>query len=269
MNGGMSIGPGLGLNMSTRGAVVHEPETESLVARFTTPPTTARKGLINDLIRSLKLAGVWAKLDALYILAAADSQAARQNWVQNLYHCTAVAAPTFTVDRGYQGDGMASYLDTGFAAATAGGKYALNNASVFAWSRSNVRLSSSPIIGSALVGGSRVFLNPWNASNNFVAHSINGGGWFNEFTPAAADGLFTLSRSVSTQYAVYRNAVLLGTTVQGAASLTSSPMCLLSSGDVFGTRQIAVGGFGQSLTQQNVADLYAASNIYLTAIGAA
>ena len=269
MNGGMSIGPGLGLNSSTRGAVVHEPETESLVARFTTPPTTARKGLINDLIRSLKLAGVWAKLDALYILAAADSQAARQNWVQNLYHCTAVAAPTFTVDRGYQGDGMASYLDTGFAAATAGGKYALNNASVFAWSRSNVRLGVSPIIGSASSSGSRVFLNPWNLSNNFVAHTINGGGWFNEFTPAAADGLFTLSRSLSTQYGVFRNGLLLGVSVQGAGSLTSSPMCILNSGDTFGSRQVASAGFGQSLTQPNVMDLYASINTYLTTIGAA
>ncbi|WP_336802535.1 hypothetical protein, partial [Kaistia sp. MMO-174] len=72
-------------------------------ARLTNQPTTARKKLYNDLIVSLKTAGVWAKLDALYVLAAADAQAARQNLVANAYNISASGSPVFTADRGYTG----------------------------------------------------------------------------------------------------------------------------------------------------------------------
>lgn len=82
------------------GGVVYSPEALALSARFTTPPDTARKTLINNLIVALKAAGVWAKLGAPYLRAAADSQAARQNWLANQFNSTPVASPTFASDRG-------------------------------------------------------------------------------------------------------------------------------------------------------------------------
>jgi hypothetical protein len=37
--------------------------------------------LIDALVGALKASAVWAKLDVLWVLAAADSQAARRNWI--------------------------------------------------------------------------------------------------------------------------------------------------------------------------------------------
>jgi hypothetical protein len=101
-------------------------------------PDATRKGHIDTLIGSLKTAGVWTKLDAIYIFAAHDAQAARLNWVSSSYDASAVNSPTFTTDRGYTGDGATSYLDTTFNATTAGGNFAQNSAHLAVWNGTDV-----------------------------------------------------------------------------------------------------------------------------------
>ncbi|MEW6257105.1 MAG: hypothetical protein AB1592_14220 [Pseudomonadota bacterium] len=56
-------------------------QATALIARMTAAPSTARATAIGALVRSLASAGLWQKLDALYLLAAHDAQAARLNWV--------------------------------------------------------------------------------------------------------------------------------------------------------------------------------------------
>lgn len=55
--------------------------TSALLARMSVQPTTARASAINRLYVDLSLAGVLAKLDLFYVMAAHDAQAARLNWV--------------------------------------------------------------------------------------------------------------------------------------------------------------------------------------------
>ncbi len=57
------------------------PETAGLLARMSVPPSPARRTHIDTLVKSLIAAGLWTKLDALYLLAAHDAQAARLNLV--------------------------------------------------------------------------------------------------------------------------------------------------------------------------------------------
>lgn len=56
-------------------------EAIAYFAGMSVQPDATRKGQLDTLITSLKSAGVWAKLDALYIMAAHDAQAARVNAV--------------------------------------------------------------------------------------------------------------------------------------------------------------------------------------------
>src|SRR5699024_9071210 len=96
---------GLGLDVAT----------SALAARMTVVPAGARLRAIDAAVRALKASGVWPRMTALYMIAAHDAHAARLNWWQPLYDLTAVNSPAFTIDRGYAGDGTASYLDTGWA----------------------------------------------------------------------------------------------------------------------------------------------------------
>ena len=86
--------------------------TTALVARMTVDPGCPRKLVINNLIVSLKTAGVWAKLDVLYIFAAADQQSALLNWKSSNYTAT-YSFPGFTVDRGFTGNATNRIITTG------------------------------------------------------------------------------------------------------------------------------------------------------------
>lgn len=143
-------------------------EAADLVARFTTPPDNARKALIDTMVGVLKAAGVWSKLDALYIMAAHDSRAARRNWIADAYNLTPTSSPTFTADQGYAGDGSTSYLSTGFNPATAvSPKFVQNSAHLAAWSRTQLQGEN------AVLGNSNSLLTPRSGSDAFAAR-VNG-----------------------------------------------------------------------------------------------
>ncbi len=72
-------------------------------------------------------------MDALYLMAVGGSQSARQNWIANNYNLSAISSPTFTVDRGFTGNGSTSYLDTG-ADRVALSEFTRDSASLGLWS---------------------------------------------------------------------------------------------------------------------------------------
>jgi hypothetical protein len=87
------------------------PETRTLIGRMSAEPSRGRKAAINRLIGRLKERGLWQspKIDALYVLAAHDSNAHLLNWFAN-NAATAAGGPIFTVDRGSAGDGVDARL---------------------------------------------------------------------------------------------------------------------------------------------------------------
>jgi hypothetical protein len=242
----------------------YDADALALFSRFTTPATVARKGLISDLIKSLKSAGVWSKLDVLYVMAAADSQAARRNWIQDLYNATAVSSPTFVADRGYTGDGAASYNSSGYTPSTNGVKYLLNDASHWLWSRT---AAQSAAIDAGNGSGGRITIATRNTSDQFA-------GRINDttlYTPANTDGtgFFGMCRSASNARKGFRNGVVLSTS--GAAS-TAVPAEVIwiggSNPGVFSTRQIAAQAMGGNLSDAEALAFYNALQTYMTAVGA-
>jgi hypothetical protein len=271
----LSLGLGLGLTSIAvdRSGVSYSAEATALFARFTTPPTTPRKALIDALIVSLKTAGVWAKLDALYLTAAATSQAARQNWVQDLYNISAVNAPTFTADRGYAGDGSSSYLDSNFNMATAGGLFALNSSHLSVWDRTaRVGANSVEIGGRKADSTSFSSITIRSTANQQIGDQQDAAG----FTAAVASsvGQALTSRSASNAMAQYRDGASIATSAVASVSLPSANIfiCARSNAgtpEAFSADQIAAASFGSNLTGPDVASMYSALSTYLTAVGAA
>jgi hypothetical protein len=112
-------------------------ETAALLSRMTTLPTITRQRQIDTLIGSLKTAGVWAKLDALYVLAAHESATMVLNWVSANYNLTGGTPPTFVADRYIQGNGTTQFYDTQFNPTTAStpSGFAIMRATSRRWSR--------------------------------------------------------------------------------------------------------------------------------------
>jgi len=240
-------------------------EASALAARFTTPPTYARAALIDTLVGALKTAGVWAKLDALYVMAAADSQAARQNWIANLYNATAVSGPSFTADRGYTGNNSSSYVDTNFNPATAAGKFQQNSAYFMVWSLTNQQGSA---IGGWFDGTDGVTLAPRTFSDVM-------GGRANQpavvVTPANTDsrGQFSVARSSSSDFGVRKNGVSAADSTTASTALNNNSLYLgRSSASSYSNYQMPVAAAGQYLTPTEDLAAYTAINTYLQAVGA-
>lgn len=249
-------------------------EALALFARFTTPPTEARKGLINALIVALKAAGVWTKLDAFYMLAAADAQAAQRNWKADAYNLSPQSAPTFDADRGYTGNGTSSYLATSFNPFTAGGQFALNSAHIGVYSRTSGTAQSLEIGARLSNVSQQTVLQLRNASDQFTAR-INQD-VVSDVATGVTDGSghFVGSRTGASARSLYRNGSALTASVEASTAMPNFEIFILAgntngSAANFSARQLSVAHWGAALTAQNVTDLNAAIGAYLTTVGAA
>lgn len=77
-----------------------DPDAAAFIARFTVPPSAPRTAAINTLFLAMKSAGVFSKLDSMYLFAAHDQQAA----LLDLIRPTKQAEPIwvdFTADVGF------------------------------------------------------------------------------------------------------------------------------------------------------------------------
>lgn len=245
-----------------------EAETESLTARFTTPPTGARKAQINTCIKALKAAGVWSKLDALYLFAAADAQAARQNWIADLYNATAVSSPTFTTDRGYAGDGVASYVDSNFNPSSASSpKFVQNSAFFAAWSRTAA--ASATTSAGHFDGTKGTTLNPRN-TNAIVSRVNQASSFTTGATITDGSGLTSLSRTGASAVRIDKNGVKVADDTNASSTVANGNLKAGTIGNsTFSTTQFAAMAIGSQLSEAEDLALYNALNTYLQAVGAA
>lgn len=266
----MSGGSGMGLGLSipevagrARGGV--DPATAALAARMTAAPGAVRLAAIDALVRALKNAGVWAKLDILYLTAAHDAQAARRNWIADGFNLAAVNAPGFVADRGFSGDGATSYLDTGFQPGVSPGQAGQDDNHLGLWCLTNVSGSGYDF------AATNVALNA-NSSGNANCRNMAGA------TDVVAGvgtsvGHSLHCRSGSAGYALYKNGALLGTPVRASAAAVAANLFLCArnaSGTPasFATRQIAAAHAGSALDATQAAAMHAALSAYLTSVGA-
>jgi hypothetical protein len=250
----------------------NEAETDTLVAAMSSTPDATRIGHINTLILALKNAGIWSKLDVLWITAAHDAQAARLNWkTPASFALTAVNTPTFTTDRGYKGNGSSSYLNTGWNANTNGVNYTQNSASAVFWNRT-ARAANDKALFGVYDGGAEINTYPRYVGDEFYGRVNDNVGALS--SSANSDGLFHTDRQSSTARSAYRNGTSLGSYGStSSAAIPSQPIYICaqyfsgSPSGFNGVDEIACAGFGASLNAEKT-DLYNAIQTYMTAVGA-
>lgn len=251
-----------------------DPDAAALIARMTVVPGAARAGLIDATVRALKGAGVWAKLDLLYCLAAHDAQAARLNWVQTGFTLTPVNSPVFTADRGYAGDGATSYLDSGWVPSTEAIRYALDSASMGAWLNAGTDAATSGVASIGALGANGSFINPREAANHIRGRLNSGATVSGTGTVASRLGLTAVTRSGAANTAYYRGNALDSTAASASTALPSVALflCGFNNSGVLGgaiDNRIAFAFAGAGLSGAEMAALHSAAQTYLAALGAA
>ena len=243
-------------------------ESSAVFRAMTTPQANARKYLIDTTIRSLKTAGVWTKLDCLYLLAAADSQAALVNWKNpGTFNLTVAGAPTFSADDGYTGDAVDDSLATGFTPSTAGGNYVQDSAHLGAWVLNDI--TSTTAYSIAHISGStpQAILRPRSTATQAV-WTVNNATAVTTATVTTSAGHTMINRSASDAQQIYKNGTELGTSSGASTGLPTTAIHLLRGFSAFSAHQIAAAHIGSSLNSTEADALYDVLNAYLTSVGA-
>jgi hypothetical protein len=241
-------------------------EVNALVQAMTTKPSLERKALMTTLISSLKTAEVWDKLDCLYVTAAHAPDAARLNWkAPRTYPLTEINSPLFTVDRGYTGDGLTSYLDTGWYPAIVSGEVmTATSAHGGMITLKNIQ-DNNPVFS---VGAGNAFSiiprSTGNAARFRIFDTVN----LDVASQTNAVGHYVVNRSGASARQGYRNGSSIGSDTQAGSTIIQTNLWMFRSFNVYSPQQVACFHFGSSLTAQNVSDLYNALHTYMVALGA-
>jgi len=236
-------------------------------------PDAQLKFDINTLIKALKDASVWTKLDMLQVYAVPTASYALLDWVNSSRTAALVTAgsgPIFVADTGYKGTlSVADYINTNYNTTTAAGNYTQNNAHIGVYP--TVDSTDTTSAGAADLGVTRAYMIT-RANSGTKQGLLNAtAGLYSETSLTTAVGHHVSSRGASGNIQTYRD----GTQIQSSFSQTSAAptnanMRVLTreGGSSYSTRTIGLVHAGGALTAQNVADMNNAFVTYLTARGA-
>jgi head-tail adaptor len=236
-----------------------------------TPASGATLDALDTYVKGLKSAGIWDKLDILYVFATnGDSDFATYNILDpTMFKSTKVNNPTFTTNEGFTGDGSSAYLDTGWNPANDGVNYSLGSASYGVYVRTNNTLAANEVdIGAtesptntsfmrSLTGGSMRSSVNSNASTSSAVSTAMG------FNMAYEDGV--------NQYDI-KNGVEIGSQQPTfAATLTNRIFTILARGnlfspDLFSPRQVSIAFAGADLSAE-AGDFFTLTEAYMDALG--
>lgn len=243
------------------------PEAAAFIARLPTPPSNARKIVINNLFKALVVAGVLPKLDLLQIYAADTQANALINLPNSSYTATLVGSPTFTADRGFTGNGSSSYLDTGYNASLASG-WTQNSHTFGRWLRSGT--AGGTDFGAEdtlnLRGG---YIQSNIGVDNYVTYDSG----TTDSQSTSPIGNITVTRSIAGSFDVYKDGVFVTTksaASRQAANLNMYALCrnLDSVASGFSDSQTMFVYAGAGMTGADILALHAALQAYMTAVGA-
>ncbi len=251
----------------------YESETLALFDRMAVRPDSAHRDAVNGLVRSLKTAGIWAKLDGLYVLASHTQQAALLNWVGDFHNLIAYNSPVFTADQGIAGDGASAYLQTP-SFSGAGKKMAREDEAIGYWVR---RGTTNGGIG--LVMGTN---NAGTGSNRYITPSNTGlkVSWKMNTTAARSGGaqmssinnlFISITKDAVSSYEYSNGALddqLVGAPVDDPRALTTLFFTINRSSTQYSANQISAAFHGRCLSASENAVFYNHLADYMTTVGA-
>jgi len=247
---------------STRGLLTPAPYCAQSIAffqRLATQPSAARKTLYDVMIRALVAAGIWAKLDLLYVFAAPDQATALTNLVAAGYAATAVGALAFSADRGFTGNGLTSYVNTNWKPSL-GVQFQQNSAHFSLWSLTN-RSAANAAQGLYASSGDAVIF-------PYYPGSIAVGRCNSTTSTVAASGdslgFYVQNTSASNAQQLYRNGSLIGSSSAATSAPLANNLYLAGCNGAAGSLdQISAASTGGSLASSEQAAFYTVLHAFL------
>ena len=234
---------------------------------MTVQPDATRKSLINTAIVGLQAAGLWTKCDALYVVAAHTEQAAQLNWkVPGTRTLTKVNTPTFTVDRGYTGNGSNTGIHSNVNVAIYASAYTQNSCHIACWNLTNTDAN----VGDVGDGVGNLHINA-RTTNEIRGRVQDATGFPAGIANTDSRGHYLLSRTASNLTTFYKNAGSLGTHANASVAINASMKFELGWAPALTSstnRQQAAFSLGAGLNGTEVTAFYNILLAYLQGVGA-
>lgn len=244
--------------------IIYDPAASALFAAMTVQPSAARAKLYNNLIVALKQNNLWNKRDHIVMAAAHDAQAGLIDIKNPARIGTLVNSPTFTVDRGFTGDGTTSYINTQFNPATMGVAYTQNSASMNIWRISTLN-TTNPLGGRFSATGTSIAA----TASAYGYRCNNGTLTAPAATPPSTPLGLMVRRSDASTIAVDLNGVEQFTGTQASSAILNANILMLTHDvTLFSGAQIGAWDLGSDLTVSERVTLDSIYRTYLTGVGA-
>lgn len=211
--------------------VPYSEEAELLFARMTTPPGDTRKLAIDTCIKSLKSAGVWDKLDSLYMFFAPDSQAAFLDWKRGTKEGTLQGSASFSVYDGITGSTVAgSRFDTAFNPSSDGVNFTTSACAIGCLVTARATASTT----ATLFGSKGSTTNKIISLSETVSSGVLSGKMFDASaltsSVVSGGGLFSCSKN-GTSKKIYKDSASVASAADAKATATNYEISLFALND--------------------------------------
>lgn len=217
------------INWWSGGGVSYTAEYQAILDRGTalgySLPTTAQKTAQDNLIISLKAAGIWTKLDVFYCFYNnGGASFGKLNWKNpTLYPAVGTGhEPTFASNTGFTGNGSSMYLDTGWKQSD-GVQHTGLDGGFFCDVTTKTLNSNAESFG--CFDGSIVTY--FNSGKTSTIHEVNfNGSVLTSAAQATALGFFHIS-NIGVNITIFRDGVSRATSAAGVTTRTTKNIYIL------------------------------------------
>lgn len=244
-------------------------EYQAVYDSWTIKPGNTLAAAQNVLVETLVNAGIWAKLDLFYVLAAHTNtnDEAFTNWVdpgtKDLLFST-TNHPVFAALEGFTADGTTdSYLASGWRPAIDAANYTLNDASYGVYSRSNI-----DEVGFECGTNSTNKIQFKLRDSNLLYSNINESA-VSSVANTDSRGMYIISRTGANLNDIYKNKSLISSPDTTVTALPGGSFFICGTGqvpppfDYSSTKQLSMFFAGASLSQSDVNILTGAFEAYM------
>lgn len=245
----------------------NEAETDALIAEMTVAPDSTREGHINTLIKAIKDAGAWSKLD-WFSFVGHSVQASQINWIVPTEEMTSHGNPTgIVVDSHYDTHDSVGSAKSGWDCQPASKSYSLGDVTFGIYFKKLDENSESR--ASRLSDNNTWFRCDFSSPYGKMTGI---GNFNNSYTPRVVNANYHMTYvhqgTGAADRIMYYQGASVDTLSGAGGSLNMSSSLQMGASTKNEDTHLLCGYLGTALTAQEVSDLHDAIEVYRIAIGA-
>lgn len=244
-------------------------EYDIIYTAFSTKPHDTIANIQEALVYSLDTAGLWDRIDVLYVFAAHNYSDALLNWKNpGTYNATLTSFDSgdFTQWEGYDGDGT-GYISINWNPTADGVNFTINDASVGFYKRdTGTEGVTNYLFGDFGTGEARVGIGTGPTSIQWTLSTYDP----STKSITAANGFFVITRTASNATAAYEDGSLVGTDSYTTNNLSSNDWQIMKAFDneyVSSSFQISIFFTMDGTNATDNEELFDIFQAFMTALG--